>query len=122
VRGSVTRKLIGSIGVDSGQMMVGDPCYLHEWKPEEYITGKELQPDKDGKYPYTYPGACSSTQSKDQGGILGRNYCGLSAVCSTGYGDGEYPVYLEYSDEGTWGKRVKRLIVEFIGDKEDAEE
>ena len=49
-----------------------------------------------------------------QAGILGN---GVGAVCSTGFGDGLYPVYVEYADEGAWGRRVKRLVIEFIGDE-----
>ena len=25
-------ELVGTFGVDSGQAMVGDPCYLDQWK------------------------------------------------------------------------------------------
>lgn len=34
------RKLIGQVGVDSGQLMVIDPCYIDDtWKSEGKITG-----------------------------------------------------------------------------------
>lgn len=37
----MARKLIGHIGVDSGQIMIVDPCYLKDWKDNEfnYRTG-----------------------------------------------------------------------------------
>lgn len=37
----MAKKLIGHIGVDSGQIMIVDPCYLKEWKDNEfnYRTG-----------------------------------------------------------------------------------
>ena len=37
----MSKKLIGHIGVDSGQILIVDPCYLNEWKDNEfnYRTG-----------------------------------------------------------------------------------
>lgn len=32
----LTSKKIGSVAVDSGQIMVGDPCYLHGFKSDEF--------------------------------------------------------------------------------------
>jgi hypothetical protein len=97
---------IGSFGVDSGQAMVGDPCYLDEWKTnqgEEWdLTGKIGQ--------YSYHGASASTIDASTG-VLGG---GRAVVFSTGYGDGAYPVYAEFNDEG----RVARIVIEFIGDEE----
>ncbi len=29
------QKLIGYFGVDSGQVMIGDPCYLHDFDRNE---------------------------------------------------------------------------------------
>ena len=102
-------KKIGNVFVDSGQMMVGDPCYLSNW-----VDSKSL--DFDGRTgEYSYEGACQETTSEDRAGILGG---GLSAVCTSGFGDGSYPVYVEYSDEGSWGTRVKSMTVVFIDDED----
>lgn len=108
---TIDRVKIGEVYVDSGQMMVGDPCYLSEW-----TNSDELDFEKRDKE-YSYEGACQETCSEEHAGILGG---GLSAVCSTGYGDGCYPVYIEYSDEGSWGRRVKSITVVFL-DEEDEE-
>ena len=35
------QKILGHIGVDSGQVMVGDPCYLSKWKDNEYDGRRE---------------------------------------------------------------------------------
>lgn len=36
----MTRKLLGQVGVDSGQLMVIDPCYINsEWKKEGSVLG-----------------------------------------------------------------------------------
>ena len=100
--------LIGHFSVDSGQAMVGDPCYLDEWdtnrNDEWNIEGKEGQ--------YSYHG-CSATTLKNNYGELG---LATAVVFSTGYGDGIYPVYAELDEDG----RVAKILIEFIED-EDSE-
>ncbi|MGA1047376.1 MAG: DUF4241 domain-containing protein [Minisyncoccia bacterium] len=98
--------LIGHFAVDSGQAMVGDPCYLDEWdtnRAEEWnIEGKEGE--------YSYHGASATTLSNNHGELgMAR-----AVVFSTGYGDGLYPVYAEMNEDG----RVARIVIEFIGDEE----
>lgn len=98
--------LIGHFSVDSGQAMVGDPCYLDEWdtnRNEEWnIEGKEGQ--------YSYHGASATTIANNYG-ELGM---ATAVVFSTGYGDGLYPVYAEMNDDG----RVARILIDFVGDDE----
>lgn len=93
----------GSFAVDSGQAMVGDPCYLDNWKTNENepfeITGKEGD--------YSYLGACATTLSNNFGEL------GSSAVVfSTGYGDGLYPVYVQLNKDG----RVSKVVIDFEGE------
>ena len=94
----------GSFAVDSGQAMVGDPCYLDQWKTDEDVEwnleGKEGQ--------YTYQGASATTISNDCG-ELG---LGSAVVFNTGYGDGYYPVYVQMNDDG----RVSKVVIDFEGD------
>ena len=102
--------VIGYMSVDSGQGMVGDPCYLDEW---------ELWNDKSEKFDkhiekagqYGYLGACGVTL-KEGYGELGN---GRAVAFSTGYGDGLYPVYAELNEDG----RVAKIIVEFISEDEE---
>ena len=98
--------LIGHFSVDSGQAMVGDPCYLDEWdtnRNEEWnIEGKEGQ--------YSYHGASATTIANNYG-ELGM---ATAVVFSTGYGDGLYPVYAEMNEDG----RVARILIDFVGDDE----
>ena len=102
--------LIGHIAVDSGQAMVGDPCYLDEWEPWNDNTEKfEEHPKHAGKY--SYLGACNATIDKGYGQL---GYAS-GVVFSTGYGDGLYPVYAEINDDG----RVARVVIEFVGDDEE---
>ena len=53
--------LLGHVGVDSGQLLITDPCYLHDWK-DNPPEGEE-RPCK-GLYSYSYDGACSATGAK----------------------------------------------------------
>jgi hypothetical protein len=94
---------IGDVMVDSGQMMVGDPCYLHDFKAGEF----DPNGPKTENGEYSYDGASRATlYGQNLGGVIGEG----RAVCvSSGYGDGTYPVHVEIK-EG----RVKRLIVTFF--------
>ena len=106
-------QLIGEFSVDSGQAMVGDPCYLDEWKPwnsEENNFADHV--NKKGEYGYL--GACEATLGKGFG-QLGE----ASAVAfSTGYGDGLYPVYAQINDEG----RVALVVIDFTGEYYEEQE
>lgn len=89
-------KKIGMIGVDSGTIIISDPCYLigEGWTDEDY--DKEVCSDWDrGK------------QIKNDIGAY------KAVLSSTGFGDGVYPVYAEIEDLGEFGKRVSRVIIDF---------
>jgi len=107
------RTFLGTVGVDSGQVMICDPCYIgSEWK--ETDDTKDLG-HEDNKGQFSYGGCCFATlKEKNQGGQLNykMGHAGAGVAVSSGYGDGGYPVYAEYNEEG----RVKRITVEFIAD------
>jgi len=101
--------LIGHFAVDSGQAMVGDPCYLDEWELwNDKAESFELHEQKAGDYGYL---GASGTTLKNGYGELG---LGKSVVFNTGYGDGYYPVYAQLTEDG----RVAKVVIEFIGDDE----
>lgn len=95
----------GSFAVDSGQAMVGDPCYLKNWKDWEDGTPFDHETHR-GEYGYL--GACGTTIANNFGEL------GLaeSVVFSTGYGDGIYPVYVKLNDDG----RVGMVVIDFDGE------
>ena len=99
--------LAGRIGIDSGQAMVGDPCYIDNWdtnKNDDWnIDGKEGQ--------YSYHGASATTIANSYG-ELGN---GTAVVFNTGYGDGLYPVYVQINDDG----RVSKVVIDFEGDPDE---
>ena len=100
------RTLVGHCGVDSGQIMLVDPCYVHDFK-----DGEEFKP---GEYPYdfSYNGACGATLSEKQMGELGNS---TACVVTSGWGDGLYPVYVTYSEDG----RVASATIVFIDEDEE---
>jgi hypothetical protein len=121
---SGTRVKVGEVPVDSGQVFVVDPCYV--------LDGEvEFEGNDDGQYVVSsdnpYSRACAASCSEEQAGPfrasavthtpLGKPIdvnAMPDAVCtSTGWGDGLYPVYVEYDRDG----RVARLIVEFMEDE-----
>jgi hypothetical protein len=101
--------LIGQFAVDSGQAIVGDPCYLDEWEPwNDKVDSFDSHVTKAGEYGYL--GACGVTL-KEGYGTLGV----ASAVAfTTGYGDGLYPVYAEFDEDG----RIAKVVINFVGEDE----
>ena len=108
------RKLLGHCGVDSGQLVIVDPCYLSEWKDGEAFPNLE---DKNKNNHYA---ACCeiTTRNKDQGGeVLVAGVAGTGVVATSGLGDGNYPVYAEYENTGSESEpdiRIKSLTIEFL--------
>ena len=103
--------LAGTIAIDSGQAMVGDPCYLDTF--EQWADGAPFNhQEKAGEYGYL--GACGVTL-KDGFGQLGESQ---AVVFSTGYGDGLYPVYVQLNEDG----RVSKVVIDFEGDDEGDDE
>ena len=93
----------GSFAVDSGQAMVGDPCYLDEWD-----TNKNEEWNLDGKIgQYSYKGASATTLENSYGALD----IGKAIVFNTGYGDGVYPVYVQLNDDN----RVSMVVIDFEG-------
>jgi hypothetical protein len=103
------RKQIGEIGIDAGLCWIGDPCYHLHTDPLPKAIGKDWSQFcdflDDGKYP-----TCKQLHYD-----LG--HAGLGVVVSTGYGDGVYPVFAEFNDEG----RVAKVWIEFIGPDDEAD-
>ena len=100
--------LLGYVAVDSGMLIVTDPCYLKMFNNNE----GSIEKTPDGEY--SYLGCCKATLSPDQGGQLmfetGND--GAGVAFSTGVGDGYYPVYAEYVE--SWGRRIGRITIEFF--------
>jgi hypothetical protein len=68
--------LIGQFSVHSGQAIVGDPCYLEDWKPWNPEEEKfESHVNKVGEYGYL--GASNTTLKKGFGELGNQEECDL---------------------------------------------
>ncbi len=90
------KEKIGNCCVDSGQLMVCDPCYIEqEWGEEEKST-------------FNYQGASDVTlPKKSHGSMKFRMGHEGAGVAFATYGDGTYPVYAERGANGL----IKRVII-----------
>jgi len=108
---------VGVVGVDSGTIWIGDPCYL---RPEDGEDLRQYQGpfddwhafvDKLNKGPF----------NKSPPGVqfnYKRGHAGLGVVVQSFGGDGTYPVYIVRDLRG----QVRMAIIDFAGDLEEPEE
>lgn len=116
---STNTKLIGHCAVDSGQILLVDPCYIKTDGKDAWDSDCHFVPDADREFDASkggYSACCAASLSEDGAGQV--TICGVAGdgVCtSTGYGDGNYPVYAEYNDEG----RIVKVTIDFDPTFED---
>ena len=118
---------IGTIGVDSGQMMLADPCYVKDFADDNSDAEgvmKLMEAMKDGSdNSFSYIGACSQSNTPQQAGVLVNDIgAEMGVVCRSGLGDGGYPVYVKRHDFGEWGKRVVEMKIEFVNEEQESED
>ena len=95
--------LVGHFGVDAGLCWIGDPCYV--------IHNEEGLPSTLGK---NWGDFCDKLHDMNHGAKsfnYARGHEGLGVCVTTGFGDGNYPVYARLQ-EG----RVAQLFIDFFGD------
>ena len=95
------RKRIGSVGVDSGLMYVGDPCYIVG--ADSTIMRKTPTWDEFYKAYLDHDDRVSIVAPVTAEASLG-------IAVSSGYGDGVYPVYADFGADGV----IRRLTIEFV--------
>jgi len=113
-------KQIGIVGVDSGQILICDPCYIDsEWEhlKNEVDSNEIFDPAHKGKF--NYGGCCQATMK--EGGQLNYNlgHAGAGVAVPSGFGDGGYPVIAKIKNYGTEKNpdfRVKEVLIKFIED------
>ena len=118
---------IGTIGVDCGQMLLADPCYFKDFADDNSDAEgvmKLMEAMKDGSdNSFSYIGACSQSNTPQQAGVLVNDIgAEMGVVCSSGFGDGGYPVYVKRHDFGEWGKRVVEMKIEFVNEEQESED
>jgi hypothetical protein len=104
------RVLAGHVDVDAGLIWIGDPCYV-------------LGDDASSRV-HSWSDFCEKIWAQGMGNSGESDFAsplgaGVGIVTHSGFGDGSYPVYVTTSDEGSWGVRVKKIEVVFIGEDED---
>jgi hypothetical protein len=93
--GKVRKVMVGEVSVDSGRVVIIDPCYLHDGKPGpgglEHATEGWKEEKRMSEVDKASGGWIDDNtgEAKKAGSI----YNGLAVASSTGYGDGTYPVY-----------------------------
>lgn len=102
-----TLTYVGSICVDSGQVLIGDPCYIKSNFDTDY--------DDPNPPELSYGSASQMTLSNEMGtiGLVGESGYGLAFASMTAYGDGVYSVYKVEN-----GSHFVGLYLEFVTDGE----
>ena len=110
------RKIVGHCSVDSGRLILLDPCYLRHLGATR---------GKDATFDQMWSTICEAAHTHDEDGAHAGPFGGtehlrdLGVVTETGFGDGSYPVVAEI-DDTKWGKRVVAIHVYFDG-REDSD-
>ena len=97
---------IGTVGVDAGMLYLGDPCYVIDKELGRMPWGEFL----DKLYATDAAGGNAmhwTVRAPFPNPAAGDFPAGI--VVTTGYGDGEYPVFAEINEEG----RVMSVTVNF---------
>jgi hypothetical protein len=98
---------VGDVGVDSGQVIIVDPCYIMDGPHDEAPVH---DPADHKTAVYGHP--CEVTLSDERCGEFPVKGYATAVASSSGYGDGNYPVYGEINEDG----RVVALHVYFDED------
>jgi len=110
---------IGTIGVDSGQMMLSDPSYVKHFAESDDVVKLNEVIKNGSDNSYSYLGACSQSNTPQQAGVLVNDIgAEMGIVCSSGFGDGSYPVYVKRHNFSNGGKRVVEMKIEFVNEEQ----
>jgi len=110
------RVKIGECGVDAGMIYMGDPCYVHHTPLGR--TGD----DPDDKHWREFLAGIAGPEGylESHATVMGRMVRADGTVAHefpagvcvvTGHGDGCYPVYAEFAEDGA----IKSVTIEFLG-------
>lgn len=89
-------KKIGVVAVDSGQLMICDPCYIDR----HWVVEKQENKSDSGvhKGKFSYLGMGLKTVKNKYGQIdFPRGHSGLAVALQCGYGDGLYEVHARFN-------------------------
>ena len=104
--------------MDAGCVMLMDPCYTFPNTPWDNV-GPTAPPNFGERW---YDEVICNGSHEPVRMIRAAGTDGPTGVLvDSGFGDGTYPVYVRYSDEGSWGRRVAEVRIVFIGDDDEDE-
>ncbi|WP_230110295.1 DUF4241 domain-containing protein [Microbacterium foliorum] len=98
---------LGEVAVDSGQLMITDPCYIDsEWIEEPFnmygpAESSELTKGRQALMRYSYDGASQATMRGGGELAFTLGHPGAGVAFPTAWGDGAYPVYAEQHNGNT---------------------
>ena len=87
---SMRRRHIGDVQIESGRLMLVDPCYLRHWKPGEF---REEVNESLNSYDEALKLTCNEPW-------YGRMFDESAVVAAPADGDGAYPVYGYFTEDG----------------------
>lgn len=94
-------KLVGHFGVDAGIVWIGDPCYI--------LHTEDGLPESLGNNWLDFCDILGNDYPTQKTfGFTKEGTDGLGVCLSTGWGDGEYPVYARID-----GGRVTQIFIDF---------
>lgn len=99
---------VGAVDVDAGMIWVGDPCYILDGERPAGL-GKVWNDFCDLFFKRSGYGTDNDTGVASFGYHEEGTQDGLGVAISTFYGDGSYPVYVEYGEGG----RPRRVLIDF---------
>jgi hypothetical protein len=114
--GKVRRVEVGHVTVDSGRIIIIDPCHLHDGRTlpnglrhssEGWIDPTTGQATEKREEEMDAIGCIDETTGESKPAVP--VYHSSAVASSTGYGDGTYPVYATILDG-----RVLKLEIEFV--------
>ena len=108
---------LGTVGVDSGTLMITDPCYVvgDDWNEthyERYVVKGETMGSVLVKL---------NTPPMNIGGEKNKKFKGHHVIFPSGLGDGVYDVYAYRRKLGKFGERTTKVEIVMISDEEAAE-
>jgi hypothetical protein len=101
-------KLVGYVSVDSGTVVIVDPCYLN------YLVGDEAY---DRIWAVTETEPAGQVYQEYDNDVERKGTWEIAVASRTAYGDGTYPVYAKYGQSPVSGKSVvEQLVIDFTGE------
>lgn len=98
-------KKAGVIGVDSGNIIIHDPCYEGSQKQITFNGCMKV---------LTKAGKGNLNKAPDYIQLkYNKGHPGAGVMTRTGFGDGVYPVYVEIVNDKDFGKRIGRVLIDF---------